>query len=295
MRRLRGRKQPWRAARQTRRQRDTRAQDAIQGQHGRDIPTGRATEKTKVFNQKHSFYRNTRCTNVAQEEQSALPAGVVNVYEDSDDDEAYTGEQREIAREMDELRVAQHWVNQAGWDAAAEGRAVSNTSGKTIDLRLDWGDVKKKLARGSGGEGPGGVSAVGDVPFDEAAVLRDYPLDRLDPTQRAFADRVLTWAEELVSVYQAVLSDGKDRPLPLLRSWLGGSAGSGKSTTLKTVVQHIRLLIHRKGVDAKVELTAYTGWRRSTLASARGQLAPPSRSFPAQHGNVSLRVLPSGS
>ena len=39
----------------------------------------------KVFNQKHSFYRNTRCTSVAQEEQSALPAGVSNVYEDSDD------------------------------------------------------------------------------------------------------------------------------------------------------------------------------------------------------------------
>ena len=212
-------------------------------------------KKAKVFNQKHNYYRNTRCTSVAQEEQSALPAGVTNVHEDSDDDDAYDGEEKEIAREMDELRVAQHWVNQEGWDAAAEGRAVSNKSGKTIELRLDWSDVKKRLTRGTGGEG----SSVGDAPFDEAAVLRKYPLHRLDPTQRAFANRVLTWAEELLTVYQDVKSDGVHKPLPLLRSFLAGSAGSGKSTTLKTIVQHIRLLIHRKVVDAKVELTAYTG------------------------------------
>ena len=46
------------------------------------------TKKAKVFNRKHSFYRHTRCTSVAQEEQSALPAGVVSTYEDSDDEGA---------------------------------------------------------------------------------------------------------------------------------------------------------------------------------------------------------------
>ena len=46
------------------------------------------SKKARVFNRKHNFYRNTRCANVAQEEQSALPAGVINVNEDSDDDEA---------------------------------------------------------------------------------------------------------------------------------------------------------------------------------------------------------------
>ena len=51
------------------------------------------SRKAKLVNPKHGFYRNTRCCSVAQEAQSALPAGVVNVYEDSDDDEAYTGEQ----------------------------------------------------------------------------------------------------------------------------------------------------------------------------------------------------------
>ena len=40
---------------------------------------------------------------------------------------------------------------------------------------------------------------------------------------------------------------------------LGGPAGRGKSTTLRTVVQHLRLLFQQEGVDATVELTAYTG------------------------------------
>ena len=67
--------------------------------------------QSKAFNRKHGFYRNTRCTSTAQEEQSDLPAGVFNVNEDSDDD-AYVGEQQEIAQYMQELRAARNWVNQ---------------------------------------------------------------------------------------------------------------------------------------------------------------------------------------
>ena len=51
----------------------------------------------------------------------------------------------------------------------------------------------------------------------------------------------------------------KLKRVPLLRSYLGGSAGSGKSTTLRTVLQHLRLLFQKEGVEAGVELTAYTG------------------------------------
>ena len=47
--------------------------------------------------------------------------------------------------------------------------------------------------------------------------------------------------------------------MPLLRSYLGGSAGSGKSTTLRTVLQHLRLLFQKEAINATVELTAYTG------------------------------------
>ena len=39
----------------------------------------------------HNVYRNTKVTSRAQEEQSAVPAGVTNQYEDSDDEEAWDG------------------------------------------------------------------------------------------------------------------------------------------------------------------------------------------------------------
>ena len=65
--------------------------------------------KSKVFNGKHGFYKKTWVTSLAQETASVHPrAGAVNVYDDSSDEEAYTGEQKEIAREVDELRVARH-------------------------------------------------------------------------------------------------------------------------------------------------------------------------------------------
>ena len=212
------------------------------------------SKKAKVYNRKHNCYRNTRCTSVAQEEQSALPAGVININEDSDDDEAYVGEQKEIAKEIDELRVAQHWINQEGWDVAGEARVVSKNTGAAIDLRLDWATVKKMLADGVGDQGESDTSQV-----DEATVLRDYALDSLDPTQRAFADRVLKWATAVADVYEAIRRDARHRPIPKLRSFLGGSAGSGKSRTLKTCVQHVRLMFQKRQVPAKVELTAYTG------------------------------------
>ena len=93
----------------------------------------------------------------------------------------------------------------------------------------------------------------------EAIVHADYALDALDPTQRVFADRVLRWGDDLVKTYKSIEKDGKPRAVPKIRSWLCGSAGSGKSTTLKTIVQHLRLKFQAAGVDAKVELTAYTG------------------------------------
>ena len=123
-----------------------------------------------------------------------------------------------------------------------------------IDLRLSWGDVQNTLARGQDKAEDADTSRV-----DEATASCDYSLDKLDPTQRAFADRVLRWAGDVADVYDKVKSDGLYREVPLLRSFLGGSAGSGKSTTLKTIVQHVRLLFEKRGLSAKVELTAYTG------------------------------------
>ena len=41
-------------------------------------------KKAHAVNKKHTYYRNTRLTCIEQEESSALPAGVQNVYEDSE-------------------------------------------------------------------------------------------------------------------------------------------------------------------------------------------------------------------
>ena len=210
--------------------------------------------KAKVFNNKHDFHRNTRCTDVAQEEHSAFPAGVLNVNQDSDDEGAYAGEQLEIQKEMDELRAAQQWVNQEGWDMEEEAVAYSPAAGKNISLRLDWDDVKRKLDAGADGRDQAASACV-----DRSVVMTDFPLDRLDPTQRVFADRVLQWVREVIVVYQKVSSTGQHHELPRMRAWLGGSAGSGKSTTLKVVVQHARLLFKESGVDATIQLAAYTG------------------------------------
>jgi len=79
----------------------------------------------------------------------------------------------------------------------------------------------------------------------EEDVARDFALEELDPTQRVFADRVLAWGRDLVSAFnhKAKVRDcRKQKRVPLLRSYLGGSAGSGKPTTLQTVLQHLRLL-----------------------------------------------------
>ena len=64
------------------------------------------SSKTKTFHvAKHGYYRKTRVDSVAQEMQSALPAGVVNVHVDTaEDDGAF--DEMEIERAGDELRIA---------------------------------------------------------------------------------------------------------------------------------------------------------------------------------------------
>ena len=67
---------------------------------------------------------------------------------------------------------------------------------------------------------------------ERVVVERDYALEDLDPTQRVFANRVIAWAREVVRVYKRVEAGERRLDVPRLRSWLGGSAGSRKSTTL---------------------------------------------------------------
>ena len=155
---------------------------------------------------------------------------------------------------MQELRAAQQWANRPDMDVEAEGKAMSEKTWRVIDLRLNWAQVKQKLEKGHAPDADLAPKMV-----SEEVVLREYSLDDFDPTQRAFANRTLKWATEVVRVYKDISATGPGRPVPQLRSWLGGSAGSGKATTVKTCVQHMRLLFQREKVDASVELTAYTG------------------------------------
>ena len=87
-------------------------------------------------------------------------------------------------------------------------------TGRTIALRFDWGSVKQQLAKGQED-----VAESDTGQLDESTVLADFCFDKLDPTQRAFADRVLKWADEFADVYEAVQADGQWRQVPKLRIW----------------------------------------------------------------------------
>ena len=111
-----------------------------------------------------------------------------NVNEDSDDDEAHGGEWKEIAKEMGEQRTAQHWVNQAGRNVAAERFALSNCTKGETNLRLDWSDVKWTLNRSAEPD-----EAASTQPLHRVTILHKHPLDNLVPTQRVFANRFSKW------------------------------------------------------------------------------------------------------
>ena len=82
-----------------------------------------AKRRCSTENAKHDYYKKTRCTSVAEEEQSATPWGVKNVCIDSDDEDGYSGEQAEIQAESDELRAARSQINPAGWDTHLDALA----------------------------------------------------------------------------------------------------------------------------------------------------------------------------
>jgi hypothetical protein len=73
-----------------------------------------AKRRCTTKNAKHDYYKKTRCTSVAEEEQSATPWGVKNVCFDSDDEDGYSCEQAEIQAESDELRATRSAINPPG-------------------------------------------------------------------------------------------------------------------------------------------------------------------------------------
>ena len=59
-----------------------------------------------------------------------MPAGVINTKEDSEDDVACTGEQKEIQRECQELRAVDSWKT----------KRVRHCCGGSRYLSEDWKD-----------------------------------------------------------------------------------------------------------------------------------------------------------
>ncbi len=63
-----------------------------------------------------------------------------------------------------------------------------DSRGHDIDLRLDLTALHRELANGACAEAEDRLAS---DHVDGDAVLRNYALDQLDPTQRVFADRVI--------------------------------------------------------------------------------------------------------
>ena len=59
--------------------------------------------KAMIVAGRHDYHKRTKCTSIAQEESSALPAGVINVNEDSSGPDAFDGEDKDIAQETHRL------------------------------------------------------------------------------------------------------------------------------------------------------------------------------------------------
>ena len=75
----------------------------------------------------------------------------------------------------------------------------------------------------------------------------------------------------------------------MLRTWLAGSAGSGKCTTIKTVVYHLRRLFKESGVPARIELTAYTGVAAFNIGFGARTTCSSFQVFPNATWNAELK------
>ena len=197
-----------------------------------------------------------------------------------------TERRKEIQQEMQNLRCVESYVNPPTTNAAEEAFAVCG-DGTRVSLReptlhgkrCSWADVKSCFKKGN---------ETKSDDQDDNGVDR-YPLDVLDPTQRVFADRLLAWGRELVQCYLQVEKDGVPRNPPLLRTWLAGSAGSGKSTTIKTVVSHLRKMFKEAAVPAQIELTAYTGVAAFNIGFGAKTTCSSFQIFPNAYWNAELK------
>ena len=140
------------------------------------------------------------------------------------------------------------------WDAIwpVEDRVQRKACGDPDAIRADADRLRwVRPERDNGATAKEYAEALRQHPNPRAA---DVPvsLEKLDPTQRSFADLVLTWAR----VAQPCVS----RPQPHFFAVLLGTAGTGKTTTLQAVLERLQETGFRR-----ILVSAYTGVAASNV------------------------------
>ena len=146
---------------------------------------------------------------------------------------------------------------------------------KGIETRLLEGDLVSFLVQMQGARENADVAAYAKAlsrhPNPKALAEEPVGLDNLDPTQRAFADLVLSWAKSKKGDLRAILL---------------GTAGTGKTTTLQAVLERLR----RLGF-AKVQVAAFTGVAASNVGGGARTLHDLFRLSKVNETSGSLKPL----
>ena len=97
-----------------------------------------------------------------------------------------------------------------------------------------------------------------------------YNLSELDTTQRIFVDTILEWTQ------QCIESKKQNYPFPPLKMKLLGVAGTGKSRTIKTIIQEFKRLIQLSGLEEEdhgsIVLCAPTGVAAFNIGSGAASI-----------------------
>ena len=161
-----------------------------------------------------------------------------------EDDDALECPDKATKAEWDALCMAEDFVKREGFGKLEELQVPDTKEAKASE-RLGW--VKPEREGGCTAEVY--AEALRKFPNPLKAEV-PVPLESLDPTQRAFADLVLSWATEAQ----------RKRRQPEFCAVLLGTAGTGKTTTLQAVLERLR----QTGFG-KVLVAAYTGVASSNV------------------------------
>ena len=137
-----------------------------------------------------------------------------------DELEQFSEDEKDVLAEMQELKLCEALVDPKALDPIRLGLP-------------DLGSVATSEAQAVIARGPRG---------EQGPLAREASAATLDPTQRLFYDSMLAWAQDA----KTRLANGR-RPKPL-RAMLLGTAGAGKSATLRLAVDAMRDVLGEEAV-----------------------------------------------